>query len=146
MRKIPNAMEINFQPIPSWPLVSANPWTGDTNLIPPLEPIKLNSVPQWGQMLMTQLQHMAAEIRNLRSQIQGDKTEAYRIFMDMQNNYCKIELNLNNTIAMAQQHATDATGAHFNLTMAQFAEVAAADMALWRYMETIAISNAADEE
>jgi hypothetical protein len=62
-------MEIDFQPIPSWALVSANAWTSDTDLIPPLEPIKLNSVPQWGHTLMTQLQYMAAEIRNLRSQI-----------------------------------------------------------------------------
>jgi vacuolar-type H+-ATPase subunit D/Vma8 len=143
---MPNAMEINFQPIPSWALVSTNPWTSDTNLIPPLEPIKLNSVPQWGQTLMTQLQHMATEIRNLRSQIQGDKTEAYRIFMGMQNDYHKIESNLNNAIVMAQQHAAEATGAHFNLTMAQFAEVAAAYMALRRHVESIAISNAADEE
>jgi hypothetical protein len=50
---------------------------------------------------MTQLQHMAAEIRNLRSQIQGDETEAYRIFMGMQNLYHKIELNVNNAVTMA---------------------------------------------
>jgi hypothetical protein len=95
---------------------------------------------------MTQLQYTVAEMRNLRSQIQGDKTEAYCIFMGMQNNYHKIESNLNAAIVMAQQHATDTTGAHFNLTTAQFAEVAAAHMALPRHMEAIAIGNAADEE
>jgi hypothetical protein len=99
--KMPDAMEIDFQPIPSWVLVSANPQTSDTNLILPLEPIELNSVPQWGQTLMTQLQHIAAEMRNLRSQIQGDETEAYRIFIGMQNHYRKIESNLNNTITIA---------------------------------------------
>jgi hypothetical protein len=143
---MPDAMEIDFQPMPSWVLVSANPWTSNTNLIPPLEPIKLNSVPQWGQTLMTQLQHMAAEIRNLRSQIQGDETEAYRIFMGMQNLYHKIESNVNNAVTMAQQYAADAIGAHFNLKTAQFAEVAATDMTLRRHVETIAISNAGDEE
>jgi hypothetical protein len=66
--------------------------------------------------------------------------------MGMQNDYRKIKLNLDNAIAMVQQHAIDATGAHFNLTTAQFTEVAAAHMALWRHVETIAISNAADEE
>jgi hypothetical protein len=95
---------------------------------------------------MTQLQHMAAEIRNLRSQIQGYETEAYQIFMGMQNDYCKIKSNLNNAIAMAQQHATETTEVHFNLTVAQFAEVVATHMALRRYVETIAISNAANEE
>jgi hypothetical protein len=139
-------MEIDFQPIPSWALVSANTQTGDTNLIPPLEPIKLNSVPQWGQTLMTELQHMAEKIRNLRSQIQGDETKAYRIFIGMQNDYRKIEFKLNNAIAMAQQYTADAIGSHFNLTMAQFAEVAAAHIVLRRHVETIAISNATDEE
>jgi hypothetical protein len=95
---------------------------------------------------MTQLQYTAAEMRNLRSQIQGDETKAYRIFMGMQNDYRKIESNLNNAIAIAQQHAADAMGAHFNLMSAQFAEVAAAHMTLQRHIETIAISNAADEE
>jgi hypothetical protein len=89
---------------------------------------------------------MAPEIRNLQSQIQGDETEAYCIFMGMQNNYCKIKWNLNNAITMAQQHAGEAMEAHLNLTMAQFAEVAAAHMALQRHVETIAISNAVNEE
>jgi hypothetical protein len=75
-----------------------------------------------------------------------DETDAYRIFMGMQNVYHNIESNGNNAVAMAQQHAADATGAPSNLTMAQFAEVAAAHMTLLRYVETIAISNAADEE
>jgi hypothetical protein len=118
IRKMPDTMDIDFPPIPSWVLVTANPQTSDTDLIPALVPIKLNSVLQWGQMLMTQLQQTAAEIRNLRSQIQGDKTEAYHIFRCMQSDYHKIKSNLNNTIAMAQQHATDNTGAHFNLTSA----------------------------
>jgi hypothetical protein len=111
-----------------------------------LEPITFNSILQWGQTLMTQLQYTAAEMRNLRSQIQWDETEAYCIFIGMQNDYHKIESNLNAAIAMAQQHATDATGAHFNLTMAQFAEVAAAHIALQRHVEAIPIGNAADEE
>jgi hypothetical protein len=64
----------------------------------------------------------------------------------MQNNYCKIQWNLNNAIAMAQLHATDGTGAHFNLTMAQFAHVVAAHMTLRRHFEAIAISAAANEE
>jgi hypothetical protein len=85
-------------------------------------------------------------MRNLRSQIQGDETEAYRIFMGMQNDYHKMESNLNSAIVMAQQHATDATGAHFNLTTAQCTEVVAAHMALRRHVEAIAIGNAADEE
>jgi hypothetical protein len=50
---------------------------------------------------MTQLQHMAVEIKKLRSQIKGDETEAYCIFMGMQKDYYKIELNLNNVITMA---------------------------------------------
>jgi hypothetical protein len=98
--KMPDPMEIDFQPIPSWALVSANPQTSNTNLIPPMEPIKLNSVPQWGQILITQLQHMAAEIKKLRAQIKGDETEAYHIFMGMQKDYHKIELNLNNVITI----------------------------------------------
>jgi hypothetical protein len=95
---------------------------------------------------MTQLQHMAADMKNLRSQIQWAETEAYRILMGMQNDYHKIESNLNNHIAMAQQHAADATGSYFNLTIDQFAEVASNHMALPTHVETIAISNAADEE
>jgi predicted glycoside hydrolase/deacetylase ChbG (UPF0249 family) len=66
--------------------------------------------------------------------------------MGMQNNYHKIESNLNNAIAMAQQQATDAIGAHLNLTTAQFAQVVATHMALRRHIETIAISSTADEE
>jgi hypothetical protein len=66
--------------------------------------------------------------------------------MGIQNDYRKIDLNLNNAITMLQQHAADATGAHFNLTTAQFAEVVAASVALQRHIEMIAISNAADEE
>jgi hypothetical protein len=95
---------------------------------------------------MTQLQYTAAEIRNLQLQIQGDETEAYHIFIGMQDDYHKIESNLNNTIVIAQQHATEATGDNFNLTTAQFTEVVATHMALQRHMETIAISNATDEE
>jgi hypothetical protein len=66
--------------------------------------------------------------------------------MGKQNDYHKIESNLNAAFAMVQQHAADAIGAYFNLMMAQFAEVAAAYMALQRYVEAIAISNTADEE
>jgi uncharacterized membrane-anchored protein YhcB (DUF1043 family) len=68
------------------------------------------------------------------------------MFMQMQNDYHKIESNLNLAIAQAQQHVADATGAHFNLTTTQFAEVAAAHMALRRHVETITISMAEDEE
>jgi hypothetical protein len=66
--------------------------------------------------------------------------------MQMQSDYHKIETNLNLAIAQAQQHAADATGAHFNLTTTQFAEVAAAHMALRRHVETITISTAESEE
>jgi hypothetical protein len=95
---------------------------------------------------MDQLWHTAVEINSLRCQIQGNETEAYRTFMQMQNNYHKIETNLNLAIAQAQQHAADATGAHFNLTTTQFAEVAAAHIALRRHVETITISTAESEE
>jgi hypothetical protein len=95
---------------------------------------------------MTQLQHIVAEMRNFTSQIQGDETETYCIFMGMQNKYHKIELNLNHHITMALQHAADARGVHFNLRMPQFADVVAAHMALRRHIETIAISNDADQE
>jgi hypothetical protein len=84
---MPDTIEIDIQPISSGVLVSTNPQTSNTDLIPPLQPNKLNIVPQWGQTLITQLQHMATEIRNLRLQIQGDNTEAYCIFMGIQNNY-----------------------------------------------------------
>jgi hypothetical protein len=94
-------MEIDFHPFPSWVLVSTNLSNHNANLIPPREPIKLKSIPLWGQTLMTELQHTAVEMRNLRSQIQGDETEVYRIFMGMQDNYHKILLNLNNAIARA---------------------------------------------
>jgi regulator of RNase E activity RraB len=66
--------------------------------------------------------------------------------MGMQKDYHKIESNLNNAIMMAQQHITEAMKAHFNLTTAHFAEVAAAHMALWRHVETIAIGNAVNKE
>jgi arsenate reductase-like glutaredoxin family protein len=64
----------------------------------------------------------------------------------MQTDYRKIKSNLNIAIAQAQQHAADATGAHFNLTTTQFVEVAAAHMALRRHVETITISTAENEE
>jgi hypothetical protein len=48
---------------------------------------------------MNQLHHTTVEINSLHSQIQGNETEAYHIFMQIQNDYCKIELNLNITIA-----------------------------------------------
>jgi hypothetical protein len=95
---------------------------------------------------MSQLRHTADEINSLHCQIQGDESEAYRIFMQMQTDYHKIETNLNLAITQAQQHAADATGAHFNLTTTQFAEVAAAHMALRRHIETITISTAESEE
>jgi hypothetical protein len=95
---------------------------------------------------MDQLRHTAVKINGLHCQIQGDEPEAYQIFMQMQDDYCKIETNLNLAIAQAQQHTADATGAHFNLTITQFAEVAAAHMALRRYVKTITISTAENEE
>jgi hypothetical protein len=64
----------------------------------------------------------------------------------MQDDYHKIEMNLNLAIAQAQQHAADATGAHFNLTTTQFAEVATAHMALRRYIKMITISTAENKE
>jgi hypothetical protein len=137
-------MEIDFLPMPSWALVSTN--KGESNNIPPMEPIKLHSGPEWGHTLMSQLRHTTVEMNSLRCQIQGDETEAYRMFMQMQNHYHKIELNLTLAIAQAQQHAADATGAHFNLTTTQFAEVATAHMALRRHVETITISTAENEE
>jgi hypothetical protein len=66
--------------------------------------------------------------------------------MQMQADYHKIEMNLNLAITQAQQHAADTTGTHFNLITTQFAEVAAAHMALRRHVETIAINTAEDEE
>jgi hypothetical protein len=137
-------MEIDLMPMPSWALVSTN--NGESENIPPLEPIKLHSVPQWGHTLMSQLRHTGDEINSLRRQIQGDESEAYRICMQMQTDYHKIETNLNLAIAQAQQHAADATVAHFNLTTTQFAEVAAAHIALRRHIETITISTAESEE
>jgi hypothetical protein len=137
-------MEIDLMPMPSWAVVSTN--SGNSENIPPLEPIKLHSVPQWGHTLMSQLRHTADEINSLHGQIQGDESEAYRIFMQMQADYHKIETNLNLAITQAQQHAADATSAHFNLTTTQFAEVAAAHMALQRHVETIAINTAENEE
>jgi hypothetical protein len=111
---MPELMEIDFLPMPSWVLVSTN--NGRSNNIPPIEPIKLYSVPEWGHTLMDQLCHTAVEINSVCCQIQGDKMEAYWIFMQMQDDYHKIETNLNLTITQAQQHAADTTGAHFNLT------------------------------
>jgi hypothetical protein len=74
-------MEFDLMPMLSWAVVSTN--KGESENIPPLEPIKLHSVPQWGHTLMSQLRHTADEINDLRSQIQGDESEAYRIFMQM---------------------------------------------------------------
>jgi hypothetical protein len=79
---------------------------------------------------MSQLHTTADEINSLYCQIQGDESEAYHIFMQMQTDYHKIETNLNLAITQAQQHAADATGAHFNLTTTQFAEVAATHITL----------------
>jgi hypothetical protein len=141
---MPEPMEIDFLPMPSWALVSTN--NSGSNNIPPIEPIKLHSVPKWGHTLMNQLHHTAVKINSLHCQIQGNETEAYHMFMLIQNDYRKIELNLNLAIAQAQQHAADATGAHFNLTTTQFAEVAATHMALRRHIETITISTAENEE
>jgi hypothetical protein len=141
---MPEPMEIDFLPMPSWALVSTN--NGELNNIPPMEPIKLHSVPEWGYTLMNQLHHTAVEMNTLRCQIQGDETEAYHMFMHMQNDYLKIESNLNLAIAQAQQHVADATAAHFNLTTTQFAEVAAAHMALRRHIETITITTTENKE
>jgi hypothetical protein len=65
--KMPMPMEIDFLPMPSWALVSTN--NGESDNIPPMEPIKLHSVPQWGHTLMNQLHHTAVEINSLRCQI-----------------------------------------------------------------------------
>jgi hypothetical protein len=143
-RKMTEPMEIDLMPMLSWVLVSTN--NSESENILPLEPIKLHSVPQWGHTLMSQLCHTADKINSLHSQIQGDETEAYCIFMQMQTNYHKIEMNLNLAIAQAQQYAADTTGTHFNLTTTQFAEVATAHMALQRYVEAIAINTAENEE
>jgi hypothetical protein len=72
---MPEPMEIDFMPMPSWALVSTN--NGKSDNIPPMEPIKLHSVPQWGHTLMDQLHQTAFEINSLCCQIQGDETEAY---------------------------------------------------------------------
>jgi hypothetical protein len=74
-------MEIDLMPMLSWAVVSTN--NGESENIPPLEPIKLHSVPQWGHTLMSQLRHTADEINSLHGQIQGDESKAYRIFMQM---------------------------------------------------------------
>jgi hypothetical protein len=95
-RKMPEPMEIDLMPMPSWAVVSTN--NGELENILPLEPIKLHSVPQWGHILMSQLHHTADEINSLCCQIQGDKSEAYCIFMQMQTDYHKIKTNLNLTI------------------------------------------------
>jgi hypothetical protein len=97
--KMTTPMEIALMPMLSWAVVSTN--NGELENIPPLEPIKLHSVPQWGHTLMSQLRHTADEINSLCCQIQGDETEAYHIFMQMKTDYHKIETNLNLTIAQA---------------------------------------------
>jgi hypothetical protein len=141
---MPEPMEIDFLPMPSWALVSTN--NSGSNNIRPIEPIKLHSVPKWGHTLMNQLHYTAVEINSLRCQIQGDEIEAYCMFMQMQDDYHKIESNLNLALAQAQQHIADATGTHFNLMTTQFAEVAATHMALRRHVEMITISTAENEE
>jgi hypothetical protein len=141
---MPEPIEIDFLPMPSWVLVSTN--NGRSNNIPPIKPTKLHSVPEWGHMLIDQLHYTAVEIHSLCCQIQGDKTEVYQIFIQIQDDYHKIEMNLNLTIAQAQQHTADTIGAHFNLTTTQFAEVATAYMALRRYVKMITISTAENKE
>jgi hypothetical protein len=96
---MPEPMEIDLIPMPSWVVVSTN--NGESENLPPLDPIKLHSVPQWGHTLMRQLRHTADEINSLCCQIQGDKSEAYRIFMQMQTDYYKIKMNLNLAIMQA---------------------------------------------
>jgi hypothetical protein len=86
------------------------------------------------------------EIKSLCCQIQGNKTEGYQMFIQMQTDYHKIESNLKLAIAEAQQHMADATGAYFNLTITQFAEVTTAHIALRIYIEIITISTAENEE
>jgi hypothetical protein len=95
---------------------------------------------------MSQLCHTADEINSLHCQIQGDESEAYHIFMQMQTNYYNIKTNLNLAITQAQQHTADTTGAHFNLTTTQFMEVATAHMALRRHVKIITISTTKNEE
>jgi hypothetical protein len=80
-RKMPEPMEIDLMPMPSWVVVSTN--NGESENLPPLEPIKLHSVPQWGYILMSQLRHTADKINSLHCQIQEDESKAYRIFMQM---------------------------------------------------------------
>jgi hypothetical protein len=95
---------------------------------------------------MDQLHHTVVEINSLCCQIQGNEMEAYHIFMQIQDDYHKIERNLNLAIAQAQQYTADAIGAYFNLRTTQFAEVATAYMALRRHVEMITISTAENEE
>jgi hypothetical protein len=64
----------------------------------------------------------------------------------MQDNYHKIEMNLNLAITQAKQYAADAIGAHFNLMITQFAEVVATHMALRRDVKIITVSTAENEE
>jgi hypothetical protein len=143
-RKMPEPMEIDFLPMPSWVLVSTNN-SGSNNILP-IEPIKLHSVPEWGHTLINQLYHTAVKINSLYCQIQGNETEAYYMFMQIQDDYHKIESNLNLAIAYAQQHTADAIGAHFNLMTTQFAEVAATYIALRRHVEMITISTTKNKE
>jgi hypothetical protein len=65
---MPEPMEIDLMPMPSWVVVSTN--NGKLENLLPLEPIKLYSVPQWGHTLMSQLRHTADEINRLHCQIQ----------------------------------------------------------------------------
>jgi uncharacterized HAD superfamily protein len=58
----------------------------------------------------------------------------------------QICISIDGTSLLVHAVTVDATGAYFNLTMAQVSEVAASHMALWRHVEAIAIGNAADEE
>jgi hypothetical protein len=90
---MPEPIEMNLIPMPSWAVVGNN--NGKLENILPLEPIKLYSVPQWGYTLISQLCHTADGINSLHCQIQGDESEAYHIFMQMQTDYHKIETNLN---------------------------------------------------
>jgi hypothetical protein len=64
----------------------------------------------------------------------------------MQDDYHKIESNLNLAIAQAQQHVADTIGAYFTLMTTQFAEVATAHIALRRHIEMITISTAENEQ
>jgi hypothetical protein len=66
--------------------------------------------------------------------------------MQIQDDYRKIKTNLNLAIAQAQQYVADTTGAYFNLTTTQFAEVATTYMALRRHIKMITIRTAENEK